>query len=212
MLPLLLCLALAALPAFGEQPGATLAPIAIYTQFQQEPPAAVLDALQNEVESIMSPMGLHFEWRSLPSASGSEVSIELAVVNFKGRCDIAGLPPDSTNPGPLGWTHVSDGVILPFADVDCESLRGFLGKELLKVRAAERKTSFGRALGRVLAHELYHIFANTLRHGADGVGKPAYTVRELLSTDFRFEEKEALALKTSKAHIALQIGATPINP
>jgi hypothetical protein len=54
----------------------------------------------------------------------------------------------------------------------------------------------GRALGRVLAHELYHIFANTTRHAADGVGKPAYSVADLLSADFRFARREALAMRT----------------
>jgi hypothetical protein len=208
MKSLFLCLALAVLPAFGGQRGASLAPIALYTQFQPEPPAAVLESLQAEVGSIMAPMGLNFAWRSLGASNGNQVSVELAVINFKGRCDAGGLFPNHANPGPLGWTHISDGVILPFADVDCDAVRGFLQRPLLALRPEERSQTFGRALGRVLAHELYHIFANTTHHGSDGVGREFYSVQDLLSAGFQFEARESLALTNSQAHIALSAANT----
>ena len=104
----------------------------------------------------------------------------------------------SSNPGALGWTHVSDGVILPFSDVDCDRIRQFLQKDILQEPAADRDEIFGRAIARVLAHELYHIFANTEKHGSCGVGKSSYSVRELLSDDFQFEERNSIALKKSK--------------
>jgi hypothetical protein len=207
MKSLFLCLALAAMPAFGGQRGASLAPIALYTQFQPQPPAAVLESLQTEVESIMAPIGLNFEWRSLDSSKGSQVSVELAVINFKGRCDVGGMFPRHDSPGPLGWTHISNGIILPFADVDCEAVRGFLQRPLLAMRTEERAQTFGRALGRVLAHELYHIFANTTRHGSDGVGREFYSVQDLLAADFQFEARESQALRDSKAHTALSDAA-----
>lgn len=201
---LFLCLVLAVLPAFGEQRGASVASIALYTQFQQDPPKAVMESLQDELESLMSPLGLHFEWRNLNASRGHEVAVELAVVTFKGRCDITGLQLRGASSGALGWTHVSDGVILPFSDVDCDRIRGFVQKELLALHPEDREEVYGRALGRVVAHELYHIFANTARHGSCGVGKAAYTVQELVAEDFQFEETESLALRSSKAHTALE--------
>jgi hypothetical protein len=158
---LVFCLALALLPVSGAQPGATLAPITLYTQFHQQPPPALLESLQTEVQSIMAPMGLNFQWLSLSTSDGKKVAVELAVINFKGRCDVAGLVAHDSNPGALGWTHMSDGAILPFADVDCSAVRSFLQKELLFIRPQDREQVLGRALGRVLAHELYHIFANS---------------------------------------------------
>jgi hypothetical protein len=208
--PLFLCLALAALPAVGGQPGGALAPIALYTQFHQEPPAAVLESVQSEVQFIMAPMGLSFQWRDVSHSDGRQISVELAVVNFKGRCDVAGLMPRDTNPGALGWTHISDGVILPFADVDCDAVRSFVQKELLWLRPEERAQAFGRALGRVLAHELYHIFANTTSHGSEGVGRSYYSAQDLLTPEFQFESREFALLKNSKAHTALSAaGADP---
>lgn len=117
------------------------------------------------------------------------------MVNFKGRCDIGGLAASLTRSTALGWTHVSDGVILPFSDVDCDRIRAFVQKGLLSLPRKDREATFGRAMGRVLAHELYHVFANTARHGSCGVGKASYSVEDLLSPQFRFEERESRALR-----------------
>lgn len=201
-------LLLAALPAFGGQQVAALAPVALYTQFQQEPSAAVLDAIHQELSSIMAPMGFHFHWHSLNAALGNEVVLECAVVSFKGQCEVANLMKRAPHPGPLGWTHISEGIILPFSGIDCDGIRTFLQAGLLGARAKKRETIFGRAIGRVLAHELYHIFANTQHHGAGGVGKASYSVQDLLDDDFRFDEKESTALLTSKTHELLAMPLT----
>ena len=206
MKALFLCLALAALPASGEHQE-ILAPIALYTQFQQQPPLAVVGALQDEVSSIMAPTGLRFIWYTLPVAKGGEGWVKLAVVKFKGRCDAAGLDPHGFASGPLGWTPVSGGVILPFADIDCQSIGGFIRRQLLGMPAEGREEAYGRALGRVVAHELYHIFANTTGHSCCGVGKSRFTVRELLSRKFQFEAHESLALRASEAHAALELAS-----
>ena len=193
----LFCLLAGVFPGWSETRGATFAPITLYTQFEQAPPGGVLEALQDEVASIMAPIGIRFEWRDLGKTGGHEVSAELAVVTFKGRCDAAGLLTRSKFEGALGWTHVSDGQILPFTDVSCDRVREFVQTGLLAFRVEDREVKYGRALGRVLAHELYHIFANTLRHGS-GVAKESYSVQDLLADDFQFEAKETRMLQTSR--------------
>jgi hypothetical protein len=205
-------LVLVSTPALGGQPAGPLAPITLYSEFEQGAPEAVRAGLVDELAQIMSPLGLHFDWHDLRETGEIGASVELAVITFKGRCNVAGLLPRSVSPGALGWTHISDGAILPFSDVDCNRIRLFLQQGLLAVPAAHREEAFGRALARVLAHELYHIFADTTRHGSCGVGKEAYTVRDLLSVDFRFEAKESKALKNSKAYVALEKGGEAQHP
>jgi len=195
--------ALAPLALCETQNGTELAPIMLYTHFAEQPPAAVRDAMQDEVRSIMAPMGLRFRWMDLAESNGKQISVELAVIEFNGRCDVGGLTARDENPGALGWTHISDGVILPFVNVDCAAVRSFIQKELLDMRLQTRAERFGRALGRVLAHELYHIFANTKRHGSEGVGREFYSARDLLAADFQFQAQESLALIHGKAHAAL---------
>jgi hypothetical protein len=193
----LFCLAVGVIPAAGETHGAPSAPITLYTQFQNEPPQAVLDGLREELESIMQPIGLRFEWRSLNHATGYEVSVELAVITVKGRCDTTGLINRSKVDGALGFTHISDGQILPFTELNCDHVRNFVQGELLVLPVAEREAALGRALGRVLAHELYHIFANTTRHGS-GVAKEAYTIHDLLGEDFEFQHRETEMLRSNR--------------
>jgi hypothetical protein len=210
---LVVSLALAAFPGLAQQPQpADVAPIAIYTQFQHDAPEAVRDAVRDAVEEIMSPSGLEFQWRELQQSGGNQVSVELAVVSFKGQCHTSGPQPAHSGSGALGWTHMSDGVILPFADVDCDRIHNFLHRDLAAIPADSRDEVFGRAVGRVLAHELYHIFANTAKHQSCGVGKSAYTVQELLSEDFRFEGHEPDALRANRPRPATMTeSAGPAN-
>jgi hypothetical protein len=195
---ILFCLLAGVLPAVGETRWAPSAPITLYTSFQQEPSAAVLEAIQEEVEAIMAPIGLHFEWRKLAGVRGHEVSVELAVITFRGRCDIAGLTAQSKIAGALGWTHMSDGEILPFTDISCDRVREFVQRSLVVTHPDERPALYGRALGRVLAHELYHIFANTRRHGSWGVAKECYSVQDLMNDEFQFQDKESRLLRTTR--------------
>jgi len=199
MKTLVVCLALGVLPAFG---GSRDVPIRLYTEFQHTPPDAVLDAIQEELANILGPLGLEFEWRSLALTQGNEVSTELAVIHFKGRCDTANLEPLDGHPGPLGWTHMSDGEILPFSDIDCDGIRVFVQRELLGLPEPERPAAYGRAVARVLAHELYHIFARTTKHASWGIAKAAYSVQDLLAAKIQFEKKECDLLRAHQLHLA----------
>jgi hypothetical protein len=200
------CLLAGVLPATGETRWVPAAPITLYMSFQQEaPPTAVLDAIQEEVESIMTPIGLRFEWRKLSNQSSREVSAELAVVTFKGRCDTGGLRAQGKFSGALGWTHVSDGDILPFTDIGCDRVREFVQRALMAVSADDRQESYGRALGRVLAHELYHIFGNTTRHGSWGVAKECYTVQDLIGETFHFQDKESRLMRSNRPRPAVAV-------
>ena len=191
---------LLALPAFGFGTGGALAPISLYVHFDHDAAPEVVLAIEGELKAIMAPIGLSFVWRDLASADGSTTSVELAVISFKGSCSLEGISQRNFNPGRLGWTHVSDGVILPFADVNCSAVREFTQRELLAVRPADRIQVYGKAVGRVLAHELYHIFANTRHHGSEGVGREYYTVNDLTTADFQFQARESMALKNSKVY------------
>ena len=188
----LACLLLGAFPAPGQVDST-----AVYTAFQQEPPPEVLDSMRREVAAIMSPGGLRLNWRSLSGVDGTEVFSELAVAKFQGNCDGSGGVPGHNEPGALAWSHVSEGAVIPFADVDCDRIQSFLWKKLVALESRKRETVFGRAVGRVLAHELYHIFARATTHGTRDVDKPYYTVAALLADDFGSDDSREHILRLS---------------
>jgi len=188
-------LALGMFPAPGQP--TNVAPIGVFTHFQKPTSPAVSQAIQQEVERIIGPLGIPLVWKSLDTVSSHDIVTELAVVKFNGNCQTAELIPVGRIVNPLGITHVSDGIVLPFTDIDCSTIRDFLRKPLLQTSGEQRDALFGRAVGRVLAHELFHIFAKTAHHGTAGVGKPAFTETELVSDEFELEPSEFRMLRAS---------------
>jgi len=191
---------LAAVSALGEEG----APLRLFEDFESQPLELVRTSIQEEVDVIMSPIGWTFAWKPLSGAAG-DVSITLAVVRFNGTCsgqNLSNLPPLRFV---LGETHTDAGSILPFADINCDAIRTLLAPGLFKLDQRQRDAVFGRAVGRVVAHELYHIFGNTSRHAARGVGEATYSARELLADEFRFQRYEVQILRAKLIPVMLQV-------
>jgi mono/diheme cytochrome c family protein len=194
----------------GQVPERPVADIALYYDFEHQPPAAVQGAMEQETISILGPMGETIEWRPLAKVRPGEVAVDLAVLSFKGTCDLSQPVPRNFDVRTLGKTHISDGAILPFSDIDCDRIRAFLDQELHSFRPGQRESAFGRAVGRVVAHELYHIFANTTHHASSGVARPAFTVKDLTATSFRLEEADILRAKRETGTNVAQRDSSPL--
>jgi hypothetical protein len=204
-------IALFAIVGFAGSPPRipNLPPVTLFTNQLDPSAAAVFAAMREEVANIMAPVGMHFEWHEITAESTAVTAVELAVVTFKGTCDVTTAVISGDKNKTLGFTNVSDGAILPFTTVDCDRARGFLDNALRRLPLRTRQTAFGRALGRILAHELYHIFANTSRHGHDGVAKEVYSVADLMSGEFEFQERECELMRGGRAFNSLVSSRTP---
>lgn len=121
------------------------------------------------------------------------VSGLLVVVKLVGQCDMDGTPA-YLEPGPLGWAHEVDGEIIPFSDLACENLRGAVQAAIDEGNPIRANVLLGRAMGRVLAHELYHIVGDTSAHAREGVAQPALTPRELTTGVLDFEPADVAAV------------------
>jgi hypothetical protein len=164
--------------------------VAVIMDFEQPYSAVSLESMEHELDEIMDSSQVKLAFRILGPATGQEAFPSLVVARFRGNCrsgeDIR-LEPTHT----LGLTHVSDGQILPFSEVDCNKIRSIIGPELERHNHLHTDQLLGRALGRVLAHELYHILAKTTEHAEKGVAKPTLTVGELLSGRLSFQTGES---------------------
>jgi len=178
--------------------GTCTPPVTVYTHFEQEYSVRLMETVKEEVRSIMAPVGLQLEWRSIEAHASSALSSELAVVSFKGKCRMDDLLLPPVDSGDLGWSYSRDGHVTPFTDVDCDRVRQFINSAVVHTKWADRDVILGRALGRVLAHELYHIFADSRQHARNGLAKAFFTPRDLLSDHFTLEEKDANTLRNGK--------------
>ena len=168
--------------------------LTIYTRFAHPPSPLSIGYMRTELDAIMLPFNLRFDWRSLERASGHEVVAEIVVVSFKGACQ-AEPPHSNPSANPLGSTQIADGQILPFADVDCDKIRELIGSSLEHATPPVRERLLGRAMARVLAHELYHFLAHTTRHASTGIAKASYTATELAGGVLRFDEAHLRSLR-----------------
>ena len=190
---------LAIFPAclFAEGAVSAPAPVAIYMSFDGDRSDLAIEAMQREVEALTKPGGLHLHWRLLDADRSGETFSDLVVVKFRGKCNMEGiqflfseLGPDAEG-GPLGSTKTANGQVLPFSELQCDRIRHSIAPLAIGSSREEREALLGRSLGRVLAHELFHIFANTEQHGREGVAKTRYSRKDLAADSFAFDAKDA---------------------
>lgn len=161
--------------------------VGVYLEFEQSPSPATVDAMRDTAVRDLKPLGFHVIWRMLSENQGDESFQNLAMVKLSGACACKSLMPASREILVLGSTAVQDGQVLPYGQVYCDALRRVLPVAEFDVDRTRGDAILGRAVGRVLAHELYHILKQTTHHPATGIAKAIQTSNELTSADFSFD-------------------------
>jgi hypothetical protein len=162
---------------------------------------AASSEMKQELGHLLQAVAIHVEWQDPAiDRSGPENNYS-AVIHLRGSCrpaePSARFEHAVNGPFTLASSAVSNGVILPFGDIDCSALNSFLGPVLWRERDQTREAIYGRALARLMAHELYHVIGQTHAHARSGVAEPAFTVAELLSDHFEFSESTLSELHAS---------------
>lgn len=149
-----------------------------------------------EAARILKQSGVSLRWQvGIPDKA---VSGLLVVVKLVGNCDMDGSP-TLLVPGPLGWSHEVNGTILPFSDLACDNIRGAVGAAMSAGNDLRGNILLGRAMGRVLAHELYHVVADTSQHGREGVAQASLTPRDLTSGQLSLEPSDSASVESGLA-------------
>jgi len=196
-------LALSAISAMGGLQSAHLppqppvkAPLAIYYSFDTPPPRDLFTEMKSELDRILAPANLRVAWRSTDTQNtGEEDFPDIVVFRFHGRCSFEPNSADeefAEDPGGLALarTHITDGHVLPFGEVDCDKLRYFIAPAEKSMDAMSRNSALGRAMARVSAHEIYHMLTGSETHAATGIARPAHSRTELTAHTFSFAEAE----------------------
>jgi hypothetical protein len=175
--------------------------VAVYMDFEKIPGTAAVSAMERETERLLKPSGIALDWRLTRENHGDHPVPALVVFRFKGSCKVDRSPGtggtfrSAGESQTLASTQVSRGRVLPFSEVRCDQVRDALHFLHGNAGLKERQAALGRALGRVVAHELYHIFAMTTAHGKRGLARPSQTLEDLVSIDGpRFAQEDSRAM------------------
>jgi hypothetical protein len=184
--------------------------ISIYYSLDTPPAPAAWKSMQSEVSRIFDPASVYINWRLL-DARGGETDSELVVVRFRGPCTAdhwqAGGRQLSAGGGyPLADSNISNGRILPFADVDCNALRSYLAGE----QFADPAATLGKAMARVLSHEIYHILTASPGHAHSGIARAEHSRAELTANTFAFGKMETDWLKVWSSRWKMAGAAPPV--
>ena len=155
--------------------------VTIIFQFEADHSEPSVIEMKRELQSLMRDSGVELNWRQLDKLSASDSFPSLVVVTFHGSCQMKTFAPALPNePVPLAYAHVVNGTVIPFADVECDRIRRSL-RTAPAYDGSRGDLLFGRALGRVLAHELYHIITRTRTHTQHGISRKSLSPKDLIA-------------------------------
>ena len=182
------CLFVVSLPAAkAAHPGEETAILSLRLR-TGELPLLTSGAMQKEVAELMGGLGFEVRWEQ--AASYRDVPGRILMVDLDGDCRVASHAeaqpvPDGT---PIGSTASSDNRLLPFITLNCDAINGLMTPSLAEMPQAAREFLVGRAMGRILAHEIFHIVTQSPQHAESGVAKARFSAADLLKPNFEFDE------------------------
>jgi hypothetical protein len=148
----------------------------------------VLGEMKTGLASLMYGAGLHVRWWSGKDRP-SGIEGDLIVIDLRGNCE----PPapgaeirTAKNTVALASSAIADGHVLPFSWVDCAAVNGFLSDLIAALPSPQREHVYGRALARLLAHELYHVMTQSADHTETGITKSQFTPVDLIGARLEF--------------------------
>jgi len=156
--------------------------LAVYMDFDTAPVGNSLEVMQREVDKLLKPAGVTVNWRLVRENHGVETHSRLVVLKFIGACRADwSVQTHGDDGAAVGDTQVAEGRVLPFSEVRCDVVRQALSYLAPASSKEQRQEALGLAMGRVVAHELYHVLARTTSHAEKGLAKASQTLRDLIS-------------------------------
>jgi hypothetical protein len=139
-----------------------------------------LSEMKRESGLILNSSGVLLDWRMLGEDSPDSYH-DLVVIIFKGACKYQPVTPRYDERGSLAVTDMIDGAVQPFGEVDCDRVVNSASQAMSDNDCSRGDLLIGRAMGRVVAHELIHMLTKSAQHGVEGVEKPALSGKQLIA-------------------------------
>jgi hypothetical protein len=136
--------------------------------------------MRREAAQIIQASGVRLDWR-LRSESMNATFNDLVVMTFNGSCSFDPAPPLYDELGPLAVTRTANGEVQPFGEVNCDRVVNSVRSAMFGGDYARADLLVGRALGRVVAHELVHMLTKSGKHAPEGVQRASLSGRQLIA-------------------------------
>ena len=181
----------------AENPAPNLT-VTLLIQSAEDIAPATLQVMGSEVAQIFEPYGIAVNLLRYRSGASTPVMERAIVVKFCGDCGPTsrGMGDLTHSGATMAFTHSVDGQLLPFVEVLCDKVKAVLLERHFGATHAPMLL-VGRALARVVAHEMYHVLANTKRHTDDGLMRPHLSARDLTGQSLTFDRQAGEKLTTT---------------
>jgi hypothetical protein len=188
-------LAIAVLTLLAHAPAVYSQDLFLMAAFDQTPDIATVKWLEQQTEQIFSEAGLTLAWVPRKQLNGIPVGALPVWVQFHGACRVEPAVLPALQEGPMGWVRSQDGEIRPLIDIDCNRTSAMVWQHRGTLPLPLVVRSFGRALGRVVAHELYHYLTQSVAHTQSDIFRHEMTSQDLTRPEVRLEPSEIEALR-----------------
>ena len=171
--------------------------------------------LKNETEALWRPYGVHLEWTDSPTPGAASSGLCLEVFLERRIIDEPGLP---------NWTTVLGRAFVTLDDPSARPIRVSLDatESVLALRKISRTSTgwivgdhdLGRALGRVLAHEIGHVLLGAPYHDDVGLMRAMFVPDELGGPDRTPFRLTCIGIGRLRGRIDLLTGTEhePVDP
>jgi predicted nucleotidyltransferase len=173
--------------------------VTVLVNFEKPHSEVSVKALQHELTELLEPVGVTVDLMLKSDIPKNPEFSELAVFEMKGSCSMSNTPrsfddlPDER--GPLAMSYTSDGQVLHFGEVECDRVRQCLQRITGRSEPEKHQAAYGKALGIVIVHELYHMIAGAKGHTKGGLTKESLSAEELLDSKLSLPRLVLDALK-----------------
>ncbi|MDX2154670.1 MAG: hypothetical protein SFV54_28260 [Bryobacteraceae bacterium] len=180
--------------AFAET-RAQRSPVTLLVEFDQPYSEISYLEMQRELENVLRPAGVRLNFKLKSEMAQGESFDDLVLVRFRGNCKLDHYPIVFDERGPLAYSLTVEGEVQPYSVVRCDHVRKSVRSAMFGGDHARADRLMGRALGRVVAHELYHIVGRTHDHGKEGIARKGLSGKALISDRLEFDTEDAARIK-----------------
>jgi hypothetical protein len=172
-----------------------------------------IHAMRAEAATQLRDAGLNLDWATAEESSRRQDLGSSVIFKMRGKCAMDSFPLLADELGlPLAITHSTDGDILTFGAVDCDRVRSSLKRTMSGSDYSRGDYLYGRALGRVMAHEMYHMLAGSTAHAKKGVTRECLSGRELVRDGLMMPDHSLRAIREQMALMKKRDGVSGRTP